>query len=114
QAVRLRRVSAPHESHRLPRRLRPPIWRPGHHAQLEYPHRDRQSAFRASEESMIDRQSEDRHIATARPQTHGPEALGRLPLRDRTHAASIRSPLALARSALVALAIAFVPQGIWS
>src|ERR1019366_3808171 len=44
QPVRLRCVPAPHEGHQLPRHIRPALWGPGHHAQLEYHHRDRQGA----------------------------------------------------------------------
>ena len=44
QPVRLRRVPASHEGHRLPRHARPALWSPGHHAQLEYHHGDRQGA----------------------------------------------------------------------
>ena len=33
--VRLRRLLAPHEGHRLPWHVRPALWDPGHHAQLD-------------------------------------------------------------------------------
>ena len=44
EPVRCGAVSAPHEGHRLSRHAGPDLWGTGHHAQLEYHHRDSQGA----------------------------------------------------------------------